>query len=128
MPEPSRWTLRTLAAQALGTLEPLTRAVVPPLHVATTFIRDPDNEYRSGYAYGRPDNATVHPLTYGSAVLTALGAALQDQSAMVRRRTLDTLGEIGPPARALLPAVQEALHDSEPEVRQAASDASAKIR
>jgi hypothetical protein len=33
---------------------------------------------------------------------------------MVRRRTLDTLAEIGPPARALLPAVQEALHDSEP--------------
>ena len=29
------------------------------MHVATTFIRDPDNEYRSGYAYGRPDNATV---------------------------------------------------------------------
>ena len=47
---------------------------------------------------------------------------------MVRRRTLDTLGEIGPPARALLPAVQEALHDSEPQVHQAADDALAKIR
>jgi cystathionine gamma-synthase len=59
MAEPPRWTPRTLAAQALGTLDPLTQAVVPPVHVATTFIRDPDNEYRSGYAYGRPDNATV---------------------------------------------------------------------
>src|SRR4029453_10099125 len=57
--ESPRFTRRTLAAQALGAVEPTTRAVVPPLHVATTFIRDPDNQYRSGYSYGRPDNATV---------------------------------------------------------------------
>jgi cystathionine gamma-synthase len=69
MSEPSRWNPRTLAAQALGTVEPLTHAVVPPLHVATTFIRDPDNEYRSGYAYGRPDNATVRQT---EAVIAAL--------------------------------------------------------
>ena len=56
---PPRWKARTLAAQALGTIDPATRAVVPPLHMSTTFIRDPDNQYRSGYCYGRPDNATV---------------------------------------------------------------------
>ena len=50
---------RTLAAQALGAIEPATKAVVPPVHVATTFIRDPDNQYRAGFVYGRPDNATV---------------------------------------------------------------------
>jgi cystathionine gamma-synthase len=72
MAEPSRWNPRTLAAQALGTVDPLTRAVVPPLHVATTFIRDPDNEYRSGYAYGRPDNATVRQT---EAVIAALERA-----------------------------------------------------
>ena len=72
MAEPPRWTPRTLAAQALGTLDPLTQAVVPPLHVATTFIRDPDNEYRSGYAYGRPDNATVRQT---EAVIAALEGA-----------------------------------------------------
>jgi cystathionine gamma-synthase len=72
MAEPPRWTPRTLAAQALGTLDPLTQAVVPPLHVATTFIRDPDNEYRSGYAYGRPDNATVRQT---EAVIAALESA-----------------------------------------------------
>jgi len=55
----TRWKARTLAAQALGTIDPTTRAVVPPLHMSTTFIRDPDNQYRSGYSYGRPDNATV---------------------------------------------------------------------
>ena len=55
----TRWKPRTLAAQALGTIDPATQAVVPPLHMSTTFIRDPDNQYSSGYCYGRPDNATV---------------------------------------------------------------------
>jgi cystathionine beta-lyase/cystathionine gamma-synthase len=32
---------------------------VPPIHVATTYLRDEDNQYSSGYVYGRPDNATV---------------------------------------------------------------------
>ena len=50
---------RTLAAQALGAIEPATKAVVPPVHLATTFVRDPDNQYRAGLSYGRPDNATV---------------------------------------------------------------------
>ena len=53
------WSRRTLTAQALGRVDPATRAVVPPIHVATTFIRDPDNGYSSGFVYGRPDNATV---------------------------------------------------------------------
>ncbi|HEY7302052.1 MAG TPA: aminotransferase class I/II-fold pyridoxal phosphate-dependent enzyme [Xanthobacteraceae bacterium] len=69
---PLHWKPRTIAAQALGTIDPLTRAVVPPLHVSTTFIRDPDNQYRAGYAYGRPDNATVRAT---EAVLAALEGA-----------------------------------------------------
>jgi cystathionine gamma-synthase len=67
-----RWKPRTLAAQALGAIDPATRAVVPPLHVSTTFIRDADNQYRSGYAYGRPDNATVRQ---AEAVIAALEGA-----------------------------------------------------
>ncbi len=50
---------RSLAAQAMGWIDPETRAVVRPLHLSTTFIRDPDNGYSSGYSYARPDNATV---------------------------------------------------------------------
>jgi cystathionine gamma-synthase len=60
MTETPVWTPRTLLAQALGHIDGPTRAVVPPIHVATTYIRDPDNEYRSGFIYGRPDNATIH--------------------------------------------------------------------
>lgn len=65
---------RTLLAQALGVEEPITKAVVPPVHLATTFIRDPDNQYRSGYSYGRPDNATVRQT---EALIAALESAEQ---------------------------------------------------
>ena len=54
------WTKRSLAAQALGKVDPVTKGVVPPIHVATTYLRDPDNGYSSGFIYGRPDNETVH--------------------------------------------------------------------
>src|SRR6185437_13626876 len=50
---------RTLAVQALGTIDEHTRGIVLPIHLATTFERDPDNLYRSGNSYGRPDNDTV---------------------------------------------------------------------
>ncbi len=58
MPTPP-WSKRSLAVQAMGAVEPVTKAVVPPIHLATTFIRDEDNAYSSGFVYGRPDNATV---------------------------------------------------------------------
>ena len=56
---PPRWSKRSLAAQAMGHVDPVTKAIVPPIHVATTYLRDEDNAYSSGFIYGRPDNATV---------------------------------------------------------------------
>lgn len=46
----------TAAAQALGWVDSETRAVSPPLHVSTTYVRDADNLYRSGRVYIRADN------------------------------------------------------------------------
>jgi len=46
----------SLAAQALGWVDETTRAISPPLHASTTFIRDTDNQYRTGRAYARADN------------------------------------------------------------------------
>src|SRR5438105_6034514 len=64
----------TLAAQALGWTDSSTGAVVLPVHTATTFIRDPDNQYRRGRSYGRADNPSYDQ---PHALLTALegGAA-----------------------------------------------------
>jgi cystathionine gamma-synthase len=72
----SRKTLHpaTLAAQALGSTDAATGAVVLPIHTATTFVRDPDNQYRRGRGYGRADNPSYDQ---PQALLTALegGAA-----------------------------------------------------
>jgi cystathionine gamma-synthase len=72
MTEPRPLSPRTLAAQAMGRVDPSTRAIVPPIHLATTFERDPDNLYRSGNVYGRPDNETVRE---AEAVIGALEGA-----------------------------------------------------
>nr|WP_205678975.1 aminotransferase class V-fold PLP-dependent enzyme [Aquisphaera insulae] len=67
----------TVAAQALGWIDEETRAVVPPLHPSSTFVRDADNGYSSGRSYSRADNPTYDQ---AEAVLAALengaGAAL----------------------------------------------------
>ena len=71
-----QWTRRTLAAQALGRIDEPTRAVVPPIHVTTTFVRDEDNQYRSGNVYGRPDNETVREAEAVIAALEGAAAAM----------------------------------------------------
>ncbi|SEE92021.1 cystathionine gamma-synthase [Rhizobiales bacterium GAS191] len=73
---------RTLAVQAMGSIDSVTKAVVMPLHMATTYVRDPDNQYRSGYLYGRPDNATVREAEAVLATLEGGEAALLFGSGM----------------------------------------------
>ena len=59
----------TIAAQALGWIDEATRAISPPIHTATTFVRDPDNQYRSGRVYARDHNPSFDQ---AEAVLCAL--------------------------------------------------------
>ena len=59
----------SIAAQALGWVDDATRAIAPPIHTSTTFIRDADNQYRSGRIYARDHNPTFDQ---AEAVLTAL--------------------------------------------------------
>ncbi len=60
----------------MGHVDPATGAVVPPIHLASTYIRDPDNQYRAGYIYGRPDNATVREAEGMIAMLEGAAAAM----------------------------------------------------
>src|SRR5262245_61651147 len=53
-------TKRTLAVQSMVKLYAQTRAIVPPIHISTTYLLDEDNSYSSGFVYGRPDNETIH--------------------------------------------------------------------
>ncbi len=62
----------TLIAQALGEVDPITKAIIPALHPSTTYLRDPDNQYRSGRIYARDNNPTFET---AEALLTALEGA-----------------------------------------------------
>jgi cystathionine gamma-synthase len=73
---------RTLAAQAMGKIDAGTMGIVPPIHVTTTFIRDDDNQYRTGNVYGRPDNATVREAESVIAMLEGASEALVFGSGM----------------------------------------------
>jgi cystathionine gamma-synthase len=55
----ARLSARTLVAQALGTHDPVTKAIVQPIHMSATYLRDSDNGYRAGYVYGHTDNVSV---------------------------------------------------------------------
>lgn len=59
----------SIAAQALGWVDEKTRAVSPPIHTSSTYLRDPDNQYRSGRVYARADNPAFDQ---AEAVLTQL--------------------------------------------------------
>ena len=76
------WSRRTLAAQAMGRIDAGTMGIVPPIHVTTTFIRDEDNQYRSGNIYGRPDNATIREAEAVIAMLEGAPEALVFGSGM----------------------------------------------
>ena len=87
---PNELRPETIAAQAGGAVDAATGALVPPIQIATTYIRDPDNQYRRGYVYARPDNpvtrqaedvlsqleAGAQCLIYGSGMAAATAAFL----------------------------------------------------
>jgi cystathionine gamma-synthase len=76
------FTPRTLAASALGACEPTTRALTPPIHVATTYIRGEDSSYNSGFVYGRSDNVSIHQAEALIAELEHAGEAMMFSSGM----------------------------------------------
>lgn len=74
----------TIAAQAAHQIDKATGAVAPPIHLSTTFERDPDGDYSRGFVYSRTDNPNRRALEQclalleggeeGGAVSTAFGS------------------------------------------------------
>jgi cystathionine gamma-synthase len=93
----------TVAAQAGGAIDEETGGIVPPLHLTTTFLRDADNEYRKGYIYGRPDNATVRSVENVLTELEGGAAGLVLASGMTAATTAFLALER--PAHVVAPAV-----------------------
>ncbi len=94
----------TFAAQGGGGHDPETGAVLPAVQFATTYLRDPDNAYSSGYSYRRDDNPNVRQ---AEAVLRRLegtdGPALLYSSGMSAAISLFLALPL--PARILAPEV-----------------------
>src|SRR5258707_1606304 len=72
----------SLAAQAMGWIDPVTKAVVPPIHMASTYQRDEDNGFRSGRVYARADNPTFDQVEATLAALEGGPKALVFSSGM----------------------------------------------
>jgi cystathionine gamma-synthase len=93
----------TIAAQALGRIDERTRGLVPPLHMTTTFLRDPDNAYSSGNVYGRADNETVREAEAVIGALEGASATLLFGSGMSAATTVFLC--LGPGAHVVAPRV-----------------------
>lgn len=72
--DPKQVRPESISAQALGWIDEATRAITPPIHVSSTYLRDADNQYRSGRVYARADNPAFDQ---AEAVITALEGAEQ---------------------------------------------------
>jgi cystathionine gamma-synthase len=51
--------IATRVARALGAIDETTGALIPPVHTATTYVRDRDYKLPGPWSYSRPDNPTV---------------------------------------------------------------------
>ncbi|MEL6182551.1 MAG: PLP-dependent transferase, partial [Myxococcota bacterium] len=74
--------LATRVVHAGRTIDPATGAVVPPIHLSTTFARDPSGELIGPYLYSRVQNPNREALERALAELSGGEAALAFASGM----------------------------------------------
>ncbi|MEY2503032.1 MAG: cystathionine gamma-synthase [Verrucomicrobiota bacterium] len=82
--------VETLAVHAGHEVDSATCAVAPPIHLSTTFERDPEGNYPHGYIYGRSANPNRNALEKalaaleGGAEAAAFGSGLAASSAVLQ--------------------------------------------
>src|SRR5256884_9506318 len=82
--------IETLAVHAGHEIDAATGAVASPIHLSTTFERDPEGGYPHGYIYGRSANPNRQALEQGLAALEggeeafAFGSGLAASSAILQ--------------------------------------------
>jgi cystathionine gamma-synthase len=86
----TKFALETLAIHAGKQVDPATGAVVPPIHLTTTFERNLDGSYPDGYVYTRADNPNRRALEEclrvleGGAACAAFGSGSAAAAALLR--------------------------------------------
>jgi cystathionine gamma-synthase len=78
----------TLAAQALGSVEPTMRGLVPPIYSSASYERDADGHYPGGHSYSRDQNPTYDQVEELLARLEAGKQALLFASGMAAASTI----------------------------------------
>ena len=68
--------IETLAVHAGNVVDPASGAVTPPIHLSSTFEREPDGSYRAGHIYGRTSNPNRQALETSLAALEQGSAAI----------------------------------------------------
>ena len=62
MNKPTKRRIETETVHMGNHIDPHTGAVVPPIVMSTTFAREADGSFPSGYVYTRSDNPNRHAL------------------------------------------------------------------
>src|SRR5688572_22199060 len=93
--------LETIAVHAGHAPDAATGAVTPPIHLSTTFERDPDLAYRGGHLYARYSNPNRQSLETCLAQLEGGGAAACFASGSAA--TAAILQSLEPDAHVILP-------------------------
>jgi cystathionine gamma-synthase len=74
--------IETIAARSGHAIDPSTGAVIPPIHLSTTFERERDGSYRQGFLYARMSNPTRTQLESALAALEGGTSAIAFSSGM----------------------------------------------
>jgi cystathionine gamma-synthase len=93
----------TRVAQALGYIDGETKAIIPPIHAATTFEREGDLTYPAGFSYSRNDAPTQALLEKVLADLEGAASAMTFGSGMAATSNLFLALPIG--AHVVAPTV-----------------------
>jgi cystathionine gamma-synthase len=93
--------IETLAVHAGHEVDPATGAVTPPIHLSTTFAREPDGSYRAGLVYSRSATPNRTALEECLARLEGGGAAAVFASGSAATMTLTQA--LGPRSHIVAP-------------------------
>jgi cystathionine gamma-synthase len=93
--------IETIAVHAGHEPDPATGAVTPPIHLSTTFEREPDLSYRAGFVYSRFANPNRRSLERCLATLEGGSAAACFASGSAA--TAAVLQSLGPDTHVILP-------------------------
>jgi HEAT repeat protein len=110
------------AASALGDLGVAAKGILPDL---AHLLKDPDGGVRSAAAYAV---ARIKSAEAVRASVEIMLPGLGDKEVRVRQEAARFLGQLGPDAKAAIPALTKALRDEDEEVSKAAIEALGKIQ